>query len=988
MRGLFFFTHGSDGFALPNGDRRTIFNRDNREVSVSTHVQAPSTAEARRQANGRVLGGVAATRASVLRGRGSGASAVGRVGSLALVMAALALSVGLLFAAGAQAEGYTVGSPLSTAGKFASGVAVDQSSHDVYVAACGTALTEFGGCFSGPGVFKEFSSAGGELACSLEGAPAHPASVEVDPTTGNVDVLNAAESGGEMLVYGANCGAELHEFSVPVSNFEPLPEPAVDSSGELVLPLPGEGSFERCSQSGVCSSLGSSPNPVGAALDASGDLYLSTNSLTECEIEEPGEEFRSLAGKLVEYGPDGAGGFTERGAFAGLDGSSGHGEVTAVAVDKRTGQVFVGRGCDENFRIERYRAGGARLEEFGGGLFSTKAPIIYNQLAVDESTGKVYATDPGHQEVQTFGYSGAAFVSLGTSVVGEGSVVCEVEGFEEPCASEYESGTEITLKAVDRGGSSFVKWSSATGSAGSACEGQTTTTCTFTISEGSTAQAEFAVAGAPLTIEKSGSGTVSVTSVQSGLGLEPIACGAHCSELFSSGTVVELSAAAGTGSQFTGWSTTAGGPGTCTGTTSPCAVTMTEAVTLKATSVLESEVLSANVTGPGSVECEFAHSGTFGSCSGPQPYGTSVSVKAVPNAGAQLSSLSGTGSASACSISTCVFEIVEASSVTAGFSMIEHPSMLTVFKGGNGKGTVTSLAPHTGITCGTSCEEARLSSEEGQTIELEESPASGSVFAGWIGCRHAGTTTCQVKLGAPEVEVTAVFLKEGEKGLPGETPTITEFTGAKGPCTAGGIEVKVGATTGYACNGEKGTTGATGANGGTPTITQFSGVKGPCTEGGIEVKIGSSTTYVCDGPKGTTGTAGVKGATGAVGTNGPQGERGAAGAQGTAGPAGSPGPAGPQGAKGLTGPAGKVACKISQGKHKMAKVTCTVKYATTAAAASVPHAVRWRLTRQGHLIRHGTSSGHTARLNLGGLHRGRYLLHITGQSKGVTIDVR
>lgn len=570
----------------------------------------------------------------------------------------IALVITLFAATGAQATDYTAGTPLSMSGKLTSGVAVDQSSHDVYVAACSAPIGSFIGCFnSTAGLFKEFDSTGAELSCSLEGAPDHPATVAVDPTTGDIDVLNTANSEqNEILVYGPNCGAEQHEFPASVYNEEPVPESVVDPSGNLISLSTVTESFERCTQAGACSVLGPSPWPVSAALDASGDLYIATNSLTECEKEPSG------AGKLVGYAPDGKGGYTELGAFAGLDGSAGHGEVTTVTVDKKAGQIFVGRGCGEAFRIERYRLDGTKLEAFGAGSFSSASAVVYNQLAVDESTGRLYATDSGHQEVQVFDYSGPAFLSLGTSVAGEGTVVCEVEGHEEPCALEYETGTVVTVKAVVGAKARFVQWSDATGSAEAPCKNQTESTCTFTVSAASSVQAEFA---APFT----------------------------------------------------------------------------------------------------------------------------------------------------------------------------HPSVLTVFKGANGSGTLKSFAPHTGINCGTACEEGHATFEEGITVELEETPQAGSVFAGWIGCRHVSATTCQVPLGSPQVEVTAVFLAEGKEGQPGKEG-LAGKEGAAGKPGVAGKEGKQGAAGAAGAQGQQGPAGAPGAVG-------PSGPAGPAGPQGPQGQPGPAGKVTC-----------------------------------------------------------------------------------------------------------------------------------------------
>jgi hypothetical protein len=80
-----------------------------------------------------------------------------------------------------------------------------------------------------------------------------------------------------------------------------------------------------------------------------------------------------------------------------------------------------------------------------------------------------------------------------------------------------------------------------------------------------------------LSVEKTGNGTGTVTSTPPG-----IDCGLECSAEFAEGEVVELEATPASDSEFTGWSTVTGDPGTCTGTTSPCEVTMSEAVELEA----------------------------------------------------------------------------------------------------------------------------------------------------------------------------------------------------------------------------------------------------------------------------------------------------------------------------------------------------------------------------------------------------------------------
>lgn len=78
-----------------------------------------------------------------------------------------------------------------------------------------------------------------------------------------------------------------------------------------------------------------------------------------------------------------------------------------------------------------------------------------------------------------------------------------------------------------------------------------------------------AVSTYALTVTKTGSGTV--TSSPSGIN-----CGTDCTESYTSGTNVTLTATAATGSSFSGWG------GACSGTSTTCTVSMSEAKTVSA----------------------------------------------------------------------------------------------------------------------------------------------------------------------------------------------------------------------------------------------------------------------------------------------------------------------------------------------------------------------------------------------------------------------
>ncbi|HEX5610067.1 MAG TPA: hypothetical protein VFX45_08250 [Solirubrobacterales bacterium] len=81
-------------------------------------------------------------------------------------------------------------------------------------------------------------------------------------------------------------------------------------------------------------------------------------------------------------------------------------------------------------------------------------------------------------------------------------------------------------------------------------------------------------------------------------------------------------------------------------------------------------------------------------------------------------------------------------------------------------------------------------------------------------------------------------------------------TGPQGPAGPAGPAGTAGA---------KGADGAAGKDGAGATTAAFTGPKGACTEGGLEVKSASAPGLVCNGKKGSEGPEGPKGDKGAEG---------------------------------------------------------------------------------------------------------------------------
>ena len=311
-------------------------------------------------------------------------------------------------------------------------------------------------------------------------------------------------------------------------------------------------------------------------------------------------------------------------------------------------------------------------------------------------------------------------LSVTKSGLGSGTITSSPAGIDcgADCSETVVDGTSVTLTATPTSGSSFSGWN------GSGCSG--TSTCIVTMSEARAITAEFAVVF-DLTLSKSGTGAGTITSSPAG-----IDCGADCSETLVDGSSVTLTATPAAGSSFTGW-TGAGCSGTLT-----CTVTMSEArsVTAQFTADLLLSVTKSG-SGAGTVTSSPAGINCGATCSTTVASGTSVTLTATPATGSSFAGWNGSG----CSgTSTCTVTMSEARSVTAQFTA---DLLLSVTKSGSGAGTVTSLPA--GINCGSDCSETL---EDGTSVTLTATSATGSTFTGWSGAGCSGTSACTVVMSA------------------------------------------------------------------------------------------------------------------------------------------------------------------------------------------------------------------------------------------------
>lgn len=232
---------------------------------------------------------------------------------------------------------------------------------------------------------------------------------------------------------------------------------------------------------------------------------------------------------------------------------------------------------------------------------------------------------------------------------GDGTVTSDLVGINcgVDCSEGFAEGATVTLTATPAVSSTFTAW------AGSGCSG--TGTCVVTMTVPRAVTATFTINSYLLTVSKNGTGTGTVTSDVAGIN-----CGGDCSESYTHGAAVTLTATADGGSAFSGWS-----GGGCSGT-GTCVVAMTEVRNVTATFDIATFALNVAKTGDGSGTVTSSPVGIdCGSdCTETYTTGTMVTLTAAAGVGSFFNGWSGEG----CSgTGTCIVSMTVARSVTASF---------------------------------------------------------------------------------------------------------------------------------------------------------------------------------------------------------------------------------------------------------------------------------------------------------------------------------
>ncbi|HEY0713073.1 MAG TPA: hypothetical protein VGF45_10390 [Polyangia bacterium] len=296
------------------------------------------------------------------------------------------------------------------------------------------------------------------------------------------------------------------------------------------------------------------------------------------------------------------------------------------------------------------------------------------------------------------------------------------------CSAMVPTGTQVTFTATPNEGST-VRW-------GDPCTG--TGPCVITTAaEGTTVKATFTLNKVPLTISRTGNGSVT--------GSGGISCAAaSCPVMVDYGSSITLQAVPAADHEFSSWtgcSSTSGSACTVTNIKAAAEAKVTF-VPKKVTVTLQRSGRGRITSADGAVNC------TMDSCAVMVTSGARLALTAVPEDDSEFKSWSGCPSASG---ATCTLASVTAP-VTIGATFAIKNASFVIARQGNGKGSVTATWAGGMAVCGTNCSAAL---QPGTTVMLTGTAEAGSTLSWGAPC--SGSGACMVTVAAGGTTIAANF---------------------------------------------------------------------------------------------------------------------------------------------------------------------------------------------------------------------------------------
>lgn len=351
-------------------------------------------------------------------------------------------------------------------------------------------------------------------------------------------------------------------------------------------------------------------------------------------------------------------------------------------------------------------------------------------------------------------------VTLDVGVTGVGTVTStspatlgiSCTGATTGCSAMLDAGTSVTLHAVGASGYNFAGWTLPS------CTG--TGDCTFTIDADTHVDATFTDGRVVVGVAHTGDGTGAVRS-----DVGSIDCGSSCSDLYTPGTHVVLTAVPAQGTDFTAWTNCPTTPtsDTCafdvpaSGTTLP---TISAAFTLQRFTV----TVHRSGTGNGTIASAMPviSCGTGAGCMAANVgYGTAITLMATPLGDSTFGGWSGVAGCGASS--PCTFTVTGNTDVTGAFALRSVHVTFAAGLGGTGAGQlltddgiVSSCMVMGTATAGTCAADYPIHTP----ITIRGNPSTGSVFTAWSsspsGYCSGGTSPCTF-MAEEDLTVSATF---------------------------------------------------------------------------------------------------------------------------------------------------------------------------------------------------------------------------------------